>query len=71
MPMCGLPFFLFSSPPPPPAGPVAVDRPMADGWGEDAKGSARQTPLRVLVWHGSNAHSHPLKHHQPCLQPYA
>eukprot|EP00962_Isochrysis_galbana_P017358 scaffold4995_cov117-Isochrysis_galbana.AAC.1 len=29
------------------------------------------TTIRVLVWHGSNAHSHPLKHHRPCLQPYA
>eukprot|EP00962_Isochrysis_galbana_P046250 scaffold18543_cov140-Isochrysis_galbana.AAC.5 len=36
---------------------------MADGWGQDAKSAARQTPLRVLVWHGSNAHSHP--------EPYA
>eukprot|EP00962_Isochrysis_galbana_P013331 scaffold3801_cov124-Isochrysis_galbana.AAC.1 len=40
-----------------------------DGWGEDAKGAAHQTPLRVLVWHGSNAHSHPLKHHRPCHPP--
>eukprot|EP00962_Isochrysis_galbana_P051503 scaffold22940_cov160-Isochrysis_galbana.AAC.1 len=39
---------------------------MDDG-GRMQRVAAPQTPLRVLVRHGSHAHSHPLKHHRPCL----
>eukprot|EP00962_Isochrysis_galbana_P044677 scaffold17397_cov125-Isochrysis_galbana.AAC.2 len=51
MPMCGLPFFLLSSPPPL-AGPVAVwtDGPM-DG-GRMQRVAARQTPLRTCSGSG-------------------